>query len=509
MMKKSVLAVLITAALTGCTMTPTYERPSVQEINGWTPDDQQEQAVAPLGWREVFGDPALQRLIELSLESNQDLKVALLNVERYKAQYQIQRAELVPSIDISGTGTRQRSNSNGQSSVSESYSASVGIASYELDLFGRVRSLNDQALQTYLAQTQTQRATQLSIVSGVASAYLNWVADREQLSLAEETLKIEEDNNRLVNLRYEQGVASSIEQAQALASYKDMQVTVSQYRRLVEQDFHALTQLVGQPLPEDFQPASELLSVNIETIRAGLPSELLNQRPDLLAAEYSLRAANANIGAAKAAMFPRISLTASAGSASSELNNLFDSGTRTWSFIPSISIPIFHAGALKRAVDVAEIDQEIAVAQYQKAVQTAFTEVADALTSINGYREELGRQSEAMAAYQKYFDLADLRYQNGLDNMLTRLDAQSSLVASRQAEVSARLSYMQSKVNLYEALGGGWYETVETGMGQLDKGYYPEGKAVDAKSENNNGQTSDASLVTGRLLKAEPIPITF
>ena len=485
-MKKSLLAVLVPAALTGCTMAPTYERPGVQEINGWTPDDQQEQAVIPLGWREVFKDPALQRLIELSLESNQDLRVAILNVERYKAQYQIQRADLVPSLDGTVTGTRQRSSSNGQSAVSESYSASVGIASYELDLFGRVRSLNEQALETYLAQTQTQRSTQLSLVSSVASAYLNWFADREQLSLAEETLKIEEDNNRLVNLRYEQGVASSIEQAQALASYKDMQVTVSQYRRLVEQDLHALTQLLGQPLPADFEPASKLTSVDIETIRAGLPSELLNQRPDLLAAEHSLRAANANIGAAKAAMFPTISLTASTGSASSELNNLFDSGTRTWSFVPTISIPIFHAGALKRAVDVAEIDQQIAVAEYQQAVQSAFTDVADALTSINGYREELSRQGEAMAAYQKYFELADLRYQNGLDDMLTRLDAQSSLVTSRQSEVSARLSYMQSKVDLYEALGGGWYDTVETGMGQLDTGYYPEGETVDAKAEEDS-----------------------
>jgi multidrug efflux system outer membrane protein len=460
-MKMRVLPLTLSLVLLGgCSLMPDYQRPDVTTINGWERSEQSAAAAADTHWQALFADPALTRVIRLGLDHNPDLRSALLNVERYRAQYRIQRADLLPTLALDGSGTRQRVpdelSQSGEATISSQYSATVGLTAWELDLFGRVRSLKEQALQTYLAQEQTRRSVQLTLVASIANAYLDWVADREQLTLAQQTRQIEADNLALVRKRYELGVASELELAQAEAALEDAEVTLSRYRRLTALDRNALTLLVGTPLPADWQPSATLADTRIADVSPGLPSELLTRRPDILAAEHQLRAANASIGAARAAFFPSISLTANAGSLSGELDNLFASGSGTWLFSPSISLPIFSGGRLSAQLDVAEVDRDLALTQYEQAIQNAFTDVANALANRDGYVDQLASQERAMSAYQRYFSIADQRYRNGIDSMLTRLDAQRNLVASQQATIDARLALAQAKVDLYRALGGGW-----------------------------------------------------
>ncbi|GGC11880.1 outer membrane protein OprM [Marinobacterium zhoushanense] len=458
-MKVIPLALAI-SLLAGCSMIPSYQQPEAEALNTWQSSQQHGLAAADTGWRAIFADPALVSVIGQSLEASKDLRLSLLNVERYRAQYRIQRADLLPSITASGSGTRQRLpqtyNSSGEDSISSSYSATVGLASYELDLFGRVRSLKQQALESYLAQAQNLRTAQLTLVANVADAYLNWVADRELLTLAKQTQAIEADNLALVKKRFDLGVASELELSQAQAALEDANVALSRYQRLTELDRNALTLLVGAPLSTGWQPAERLDVASIAGVEPGLPSELLAQRPDILAAEHQLKAANANIGAARAAYFPTISLTANLGSMSRELSDLFAAGSGSWLFMPSISLPIFNAGRLDAQLDTAEVDHEITLTQYQQAVQSAFTEVSNALAERDGYAVQLAAQERAETAYARYFEIADQRYHNGVDSMLTRLDAQRNLVAAQQASIGARLALMQAKVDLYRALGGGW-----------------------------------------------------
>lgn len=459
---KLVPLALVVALLSGCSMIPDYRQPEVEQINTWQSGASEQQASADTEWRDIFADPALIRAIEQSLENNKDLRVALLNVDRYRAQYRIQRADLLPTVSADGNGTRQRLpqtyNGNGEDSISSSYSANLGLSSYELDLFGRVRSLEQQAFERYLAQEQNLRTAQLTLVANVANAYLAWVSDREQLVLAGETQMIEADNLALVQKRFDLGVASELEISQAQAVLEDANVRLARYRRLTELDRSALTLLVGAPLPEDWQPADKLNASTVAAVTPSLPSELLTRRPDILAAEHQLKAANANIGAARAAFFPSIRLTANLGSMSNELNDLFAAGSGSWLFMPSISLPIFDSGRRDAQLETAEIDRDIAVSGYEKVVQNAFTEVANALSERDGYTVQLAAQERAEAAYTRYFEIANQRYQNGVDSMLTRLDAQRNLVSAQQASISARLALLQSKVDLYRALGGGWQE---------------------------------------------------
>ncbi|MBT00450.1 MAG: multidrug transporter [Oceanospirillaceae bacterium] len=459
-MKRMTTLAAAIALVSGCSMMPDYQRPEVTAISQWSSPTSTQLAAADTGWKNVIEDPALEQVIALALEQNKDLRAALLNVQRYQAQYQIQRAALLPEVGADGSSTRQRVpetlSGASDASISSQYGVTLGVSSYELDLFGRVSSLEEAALQRYLAQEATLRSTQISLVAGVTNAYLTWVADREQLNLARETLQIESENRDLVQQRYDLGVASELELAQAHAAYEDAEVMRSRYQRLTEVDRNALTLLIGQPLPEDWSPASELAAVSIAGVEPGLPSDLLQQRPDLIAAERQLQAANAAIGAAKAAYFPSIRLTANAGTLSSEFSDLFDANSGTWLFSPSINLPLFTGGRLDAELETAEVDRDLAVNSYQKAVQTAFTEVADALSNRAGFANQLDSQKRALEAYQRYYDIADQRYRNGIDSMLTRLDAQRNLVASRQAAINARLSLLQAEVDLYRALGGGW-----------------------------------------------------
>lgn len=460
-MTKTLLALSLTLILGGCSLAPDYERPATPAGATWQASASQ---TAPLGWQQQFQDPALQRLIQLALDNSRDLRLSVLAVQRYEAQYRIQRAAQFPGLDLDASGSRSRSPATvtgTDASISSQYSANLGVTAYELDLFGRVQNLKDQALENYLAQTQTQRSTQLALVASVANAYLNLIADSQQLALSEQTLATEQASYDLIARKQTLGAASEMELAQARTSLESAKASVAQYRRLQAADRNALTLLLGTPLPADLTLPSQLAEVTFAAIPVGAPSSLLTQRPDIMAAEHSLKAANANIGVARAAFYPSIRLTATAGTASTELGDLFSGGSGSWSFVPSLSLPLFDFGSNQASLDVARIDQQEAVASYEKAIQTAFQEVSDGLHAQTDYQQQLAAQQAQVQANQTYFTLADKRYQHGVDSYLTRLDAQRSLFSAQQSLVSSQLAALSNQVSLYKAIGGGWQASAE------------------------------------------------
>ena len=456
-MTKSFLAITIGLLLAGCSMAPDYQRPEVPQGASWQVSS---DAKTNLGWQQQFSDPTLQSLIRSALENNRDLRLAALNVQSYEAQYRIQRAAQLPTLAVGASSSRQQTsgdlNGTGAEQISSQHSAEVGITAYELDLFGRVQSLKEQALATYLAQIETQRSTQISLVSSVASAYLTLVADQELLTLSQSTLDTEQESYQLTQKKFELGAASDMELAQSRTTLESARVSTAQYQRQVHQDRNALTLLLGTSLPSSLNLPTTLAEVNFAPIPVGAPSSLLQQRPDILAAEHSLKAANANIGAARAAFFPTITLTATAGTASNELGHLFDGGTGTWSFIPQLNLPLFDGGKRVADLDVAEVSEKQAVATYEKSIQTAFKEVADTLGTQEYYQQQWEAQQELVKANQRYFELAEHRYAQGVDSYLTRLDAQRSLFSAQQALVSTRLAQLSNQISLFKAVGGGW-----------------------------------------------------
>ncbi|UUQ66271.1 AdeC/AdeK/OprM family multidrug efflux complex outer membrane factor [Pseudomonas fuscovaginae UPB0736] len=468
-MSKSLLSVAVAAfVLSGCSLIPDYQRPqapvAAQYPQGpaYSPSQAANVAAAEQGWRQFFNDPALQQLVQVALENNRDLRVAALNIEAYRAQYQIQRADLFPAVTADGSGSRQRvpadASSSGKAAITSQYSATLGVSSYELDLFGRIRSLSEQALQTYFASEEARRTTQISLVASVANAYLTWQADKELLKLTQETLAAYEESYRLTSRSNEVGVASALDLSQSRTSVESARVKLAQFTRQVAEDQNSLTQLLGTGIPANLPAAQPLSAKLLSDLPAGLPSDLLQRRPDILSAEHQLMAANANIGAARAAFFPSISLTANAGTLSPDLGGLFKGGSGTWLFSPKISIPIFNAGSLRASLDYSKIQKDISVANYEKAIQTGFKEVSDGLTARQTYNEQLQAQRDLVAANQDYYRLAERRYRIGVDSNLTFLDAQRSLFSAQQSLISDRLSQLTSEVNLYKALGGGWNE---------------------------------------------------
>jgi len=468
-MSKSLLSVAVAAfVLSGCSLIPDYQRPqapvAAQYPQGpaYSPSQAANVAAAEQGWRQFFNDPALQQLVQVALENNRDLRVAALNIEAYRAQYQIQRADLFPAVTADGSGSRQRvpadASSSGKAAITSQYSATLGVSSYELDLFGRIRSLSEQALQTYFASEEARRTTQISLVASVANAYLTWQADKELLKLTQETLAAYEESYRLTSRSNEVGVASALDLSQSRTSVEGARVKLAQFTRQVAEDQNSLTQLLGTGIPANLPAAQPLSAKLLSDLPAGLPSDLLQRRPDILSAEHQLMAANANIGAARAAFFPSISLTANVGTLSPDLGGLFKGGSGTWLFSPKISIPIFNAGSLRASLDYSKIQKDISVANYEKAIQTGFKEVSDGLTARQTYNEQLQAQRDLVAANQDYYRLAERRYRIGVDSNLTFLDAQRSLFSAQQSLISDRLSQLTSEVNLYKALGGGWNE---------------------------------------------------
>ena len=444
--------------LGGCSLIPEYQRP-VAPVPTQYPHGGEHRTAPASDWQGVFHDPALQQLIDTALVNNRDLRVAALNVAAFQAQYRIQRADLFPAVSATGAGKRQKLpgdvTGTGQSAITSSYSATLGLSAYELDLFGRVRSLSEQAMLTYLGTEQARRSAQLSLVANVANAYLTWRADQELLALAQQTLAADEHSWQLTSRSKTAGKASALDVVQARTSVESTRASAARYTRQVAQDLNNLSLLVGGAVDEHL-PGRPLATDLVARVPAGLPSDLLQRRPDILQAEYQLQAANANIGAARAAFFPSVTLTANTGSASTELSGLFKGGSGTWTFQPQINLPIFNAGSLRASLDYAKLQKDITVAQYEKSIQTAFQEVADGLAARQTFTAQLAAQRDFVAANQTYYDLAQHRYRSGVDSNLTFLDAQRSLFSSQQALIVDRLAQLVAEVNLYTALGGAW-----------------------------------------------------
>lgn len=463
-MKRSLICLAVLGALSGCSMIPQYERPAMPVMDAWPSGDAYAEQGADtqamnLSWHQFFKDPALRNLIGVALENNRDLPIAALNVEAYRALYGIQQSALWPSVSADGSGTRSRTpetlSPTGQASTGGQYFATLGVA-WELDLFGRLDSLSEQALQEFLASEAAQRSVQVSLIAGVANSYFNWQANRELLDVTGQTLKAYEDSLALVQRSYDVGVASTLELTQARTAVETARAALAQYRRQVAQDRNALTQLLGQAVPLDDIEGGKLDMQLLADLPVGLPSELLFKRPDIIAAEHQLMAANASIGAARAAFFPSIGLTGAAGSASTQLSDLFDSGSGYWSFTPSISVPIFTAGRLKANLDYAEISRDIRVAQYEQTIQDAFRDVADGLAAHETYAEQVQAQRNLLQVSEDYYEVAQRRYRTGVDSHLTLLDAQRQLLSAQQQLVNDRRNQLVSEVNLFKALGGGW-----------------------------------------------------
>jgi multidrug efflux system outer membrane protein len=418
---------------------------------------------AATAWRDYFSDAKLQKLIQLALDNNRDLRVAALNIEKARAQYQIQRSELFPSINASGSGTAKRTpaslSGTGQPVISHSYSAGLGFAAYELDFFGRVRSLKDAALEQYLATTEARDSTQISLIAEVASAYLTLGADHERLQLAKDTLTSQQASFGLTQRSFELGVASELDVRQAQTSVETARVDVARFTGQVAQDENALALLVGTAVPQDLQPVAAVDTVTaVEDIPSDIPSEVLQRRPDIQQAEHLLKSANANIGAARAAFFPSITLTGSAGAASARLSDLFKAGSGAWSFIPQVNLPIFDGGRNLANLDVAKADEKIAVAQYEKSIQSAFREVADALATRGTIGDQLTAQQALVDATKRSYTLSDARYRKGVDSYLNVLDAQRSLYGAQQNLITIRLARQANLVTLYKVFGGGWQQ---------------------------------------------------
>lgn len=452
--------------LAGCSLAPKYERPAAPVAATFPQAPagaSSETAAADIGWRDFFSDAQLKRLIEIALENNRDLEVAALNVQRAQAQYRIQRAGQWPTVNLGLTSNRQS-----PGSASNAATFGVGITSYELDFFGRVQSLKDAALATYLGQESSRKTAQVSLVSSVATGYLTVLADDRLLAVTRETLKTREDSFKLTQLKFDNGISSELDLRQSEGLVESARADLAQLERQRAQDLNALQLLLGTPSwPADVALDGAALSGQTDLlarIPVGLPSDLLAHRPDIATAEQSLIAANANIGAARAAFFPRISLTGQFGRASTSLSNLFDESVRAWSFAPQISVPIFDFGANRANLDVARVDREIAVAQYEKSIQTAFREVADALAGNATWDEQLRATQAQVRAAQTTFNLSDLRYRNGVASYLDLLDAQRTLYTAQQAEIQIKLSQLANQITLYKTLGGGWTaESVASG----------------------------------------------
>jgi multidrug efflux system outer membrane protein len=459
----------LTLLSAGCSMMPAYERPASPVPGNFSnaDGDRPNTPVAQVGWRQVFTDARLQSLIELALKNNRDLRVAALNVDKARAQYRVQRANLAPSIDASGSGNSNRTpgdlSMTGTPTTSHTYSATLGFSSYELDLFGRVRSLNEQALETYLSTEEARRSTHISLIAEVATAYLTLAADQELLRLSRDTLDSQGASYKLTQRRFDLGLATALTLRQAQTTVESARVEIETYVSQVAQDRNLLGMLVGHDIPDELLPSALPPTANADAnvlahIPAGVSSDLLQQRPDILEAERTLRAANANIGAARAAFFPSISLTATAGSSSASLSNLFKSGSGSWTFIPQISIPIFDGGANRANLDIAQISRDINVAQYEKSIQTAFREVSDALIERETLVRRLHAQEALTDATAQSYRLSTVRYDRGVASYLDVLDSQRSLYAAQKTLITTRLSRFTNQVTFYKVMGGGWYE---------------------------------------------------
>lgn len=465
-MRRQILLVLgAIVFLGGCSLAPDYEQPPAPVPAQWPRGEAYSAQTAPeipmaqaLKWQEFFTDKRLQKIIETALSNNRDLRLAALNVERARALYGIQRAELFPTVNATGEGSKQHL-AAGQFGQEESYtlelySVDLGIAAWEIDFFGRIRSLKHQALEAYLATEQARRSAQIALIAEVARVYLTLAADRENLQLARATLETQQASYDLIQKGYQIGVATELDLRRAQTQVETARRDVPRYTQLAAQDKNALELLAGAPVPEDMLPMNLDSMTPPREIAPGLSSEVLLNRPDIVAAEHRLKGAYAFIGAARAALFPRIALTTSVGTASDELSGLFKPGTDTWNFATQIVMPIFDARTWA-ALRVSKADREIILTQYEKAIQTAFREVADALAVQGTIDKRVSAQQSLVDAVAETYRLSNRRYAAGIDSYLGVLDAQRSLYSQQQVLVSLRLAKLANLVRLYAVLGGG------------------------------------------------------
>lgn len=466
----------ISLSLAACSLEPDYRQPASPVSTAWPEGPAYRTAdaktgaplLADIGWREFFKAEPLRKLIATALANNRDLRIAALNIEKARAQYGVTRADLFPTINAQGSGTRQRTpasvSSFGAATTYSQYGVTAGVTSFELDFFGRVRSLKNEALENYLATEEARAASQISLIAEVANAYLTLQADRRLLALTEDTLKSQQSSLSLVEASFKRGVSSQLDLSQAQTTVETARVNRALYIRQVAQDRNALELLVGAPIDEKTLGTVDTAETDavLADLPAGLPSDLLARRPDIREAEHQLRAANADIGAARAAFFPSITLTGSGGTESNKLSGLFDPGSGAWSFMPTITLPIFDAGRNQANLDVSKAQRDISVAQYEKTIQTAFREAADALAGLGTYTDQVEAQRALVRATGDSYKLAQLRYGKGIDSYLNVLDSQRALYNAQQVLISIELERVNNLVTLYKVLGGGVEEQTKT-----------------------------------------------
>jgi multidrug efflux system outer membrane protein len=456
------LGVVAAALMGGCSMIPPYERPPLPvpaQFPGLAAEPAAATPAADVAWRDFIGEPRLERLVELALDNNRDLRVAALRVEQSQAQYRRTRSSLFPQLDLRTSSSRQRTSGGpgGAQVTTTSANLSTGVSAYELDFFGRVRSSNEQALQQYFQTEEARRSAQIGLVAEVAAQYFTLREAEEQLVLARQTVELVGDSYRLNKASFDVGEIDELDLSTAEGQLKNAEINVISYERQATQAENQLVLLLGAPLPADLpQPARFGAGDVLADIPAGLPADLVQRRPDILEAEHALLAANANIGVARAAFFPSISLTGSVGKTSDALGSLLGSGTGIWSFAPQLSLPLFNAGSNRANLDAAQAASQIEVATYERAIQTAFREVADALVAASTYSLEIEAQQVAIDAQTRRFTLATARYRQGEDRYLTVLAAQQDLYSAQQARLRALGNRTSSQNALYRALGGGW-----------------------------------------------------
>jgi multidrug efflux system outer membrane protein len=489
--------------LAGCSLSPDY-RPPPPAVSATYPDGPAYHSHAPappslsvaaerLDWRQFFTDPALRRLLEVALRSSRDLRTATIDVAQAHANFELQRASLFPSLSVSGNATYEGlsqsglySQGSGSSSTSgtttsgasataattsssqsiptglsggtlREYTISAGVTSYEVDLFGRVRALTRQQFEKYLAQEENQRAVALTVIGNVANAYITWLSDQALLRITNDTLAAQLQSQRLTQAEFDLGETTLLTLRQAQTSVAAARANQAQYARQVAQDVNEIVLLIGAPLPADLPPASPLGAQTLMAdLAPGLPSDLLTRRPDIMKAEHTLRGDDADIGAARAAFFPQLTLTGTGGLSTLQFNKLFTPSGLTWTFAPQITIPIFTWGQNRANLDIAKTQRDLDVVAYEQAVQTAFHDVANALTARATYRDQALAQQQDVTAAADYYRLANMRFKAGVDTYLTALDAQRTLYSAQQSLLTAQEAQLQNLVTLYQALGGGW-----------------------------------------------------
>jgi multidrug efflux system outer membrane protein len=452
--------------LCGCTMIPQYRQPTAPVATQFpAAAATNESHVADMAWKDFIADERLRKITGLALTNNRDLRVAVLNVAQSRAQYRISRASLYPEIDATGNYTRAQTSTAGLGPIGggsstftySQWSASIGTSAYEVDLFGRMRSLNREALEKYFATAEAQRAATITLVAEVATQYFALRQAEEQVKLAQQTLRVVLESYQLNKATFDAGAINELDLRTAEGQVETARLNLVDYERQRAQAENMLVLLVGTSLPSDLpQPSAFGANNLLAEVSPGLPSELTLRRADILEAEHTLKAANADVGAARAAFFPRITLTTSVGTTSSQLSQLFGAGTGVWSFAPQVTLPIFTGGRLRGDLDASKISKSIEMVQYEKAIQTAFREVADALVATGSYAKEIETEASLAQTQQRRYELANARYRLGEDSYLNVLSAQQDLYSAQQGMLQARYNQLAGKIALYKALGGGW-----------------------------------------------------